>query len=189
MYLGINSITHVTGLVFIMISVLDGASCAVTSAKLTPAEIMDAIDKFKVTAALTFPAQLQALTRETRRTGRRVPSLRTLAVGGSVLAESLAYSVRASFGGLKHLVNMYGMTESCGVITCQPSTETQRGVDVGVPAIGVKVKVTDFKTHKRLGPNQMGEICIHNLSTVTTYYKRPKESAELLDEEGWLRTG
>lgn len=189
MYLGINSITHVTGLVFIMMSVLDGASCAVTSAKLTPVEIMDAIDKFKATAAMTFPAQLQALTREMQRKGRRLPSMRTLVVAGSVLAEPLANSVRSSFGGLKQLVNLYGMTESCGVITCQPATETGRGVDVGVPATGVKVKVVDFKTHERLGPNQMGEICFYNLSRVTTYYKRPKESAELFDEEGWLRTG
>lgn len=49
--------------------------------------------------------------------------------------------------------------------------------------------MVDFKTHERLGPNQMGEICFHNLSRVTTYYKRPKESTELFDEEGWLQTG
>lgn len=189
-YLGINSITHVTGLIFSMAAVLDGAACAVTSCKLTPLEIMDAIDKFQATAAMTFPAQLQALTREMRRTGRRLPSMRTLVVAGSVLAESLADTVRSSFGGLKHLINLYGMTESCGVITCQPtSTESERGVDVGVPATGVKVKVVDFKTHERLGPNEMGEICFHNMSRVNGYYKRPKESAELFDDEGWLRTG
>lgn len=189
MYLAINSITHVTGLVFIMISVLDGTACAVTSAKLTPVEIMDAVDKYKATAAMTFPAQLQALTREMRRTCRRLPSMRTLVVAGSVLSGALADSVRSCFGGIKLLVNLYGMTESCGIITCQPSTETEKGVDVGVPATGVKIKVVDFKTHERLGPNQMGEICFHNSSRVTSYYKRPKESAELFDEEGWLRTG
>ncbi|KAL1424323.1 hypothetical protein MTO96_020315 [Rhipicephalus appendiculatus] len=58
-FLGTLPITHQTGMVFPMAAMLGGASCALVPAKLTPLEILDAVDKYKATAAFFFPTQLQ----------------------------------------------------------------------------------------------------------------------------------
>ncbi|XP_075752207.1 uncharacterized protein LOC119174142 isoform X2 [Rhipicephalus microplus] len=52
-----------------------------------------------------------------------------------------------------------------------------------------KYKVVDVSTRDKLGPHQIGEICFRTPSMVRGYYKRPRESAELFDEEGWCKSG
>ncbi|XP_049522574.1 luciferin 4-monooxygenase-like [Dermacentor silvarum] len=52
-----------------------------------------------------------------------------------------------------------------------------------------KYKVVDVHTRQKLSAHQTGEICYRALSMVRGYYKRPKETAELFDEEGWCLSG
>ncbi|XP_065292251.1 uncharacterized protein [Dermacentor albipictus] len=189
-FFGTLPITHVSGMAFVMAALLDGTCCAIVSAKLTPAEILDTVDKYKSTAALFFPCQLQDIVREMRRTGRGMSSMRRIAVGGSVVSPSTVKAARKSFSGLNLLLNVYGLTESCGIITCQPKTgEPQTTADVGVPLPGVQIKVVDVSTRQKLSAHQTGEICFRTFSMVRGYYKRPKETAELFDEEGWCLSG
>ncbi|XP_077560398.1 uncharacterized protein LOC144175168 [Haemaphysalis longicornis] len=189
--LGANPITHISGLVFQIFPVLNGAVGAVVSATSTPIQLMDAIDRHKATLMLTFPAPLQTFVREMRRTGRRLPTMRHITVGGTVLTEWLSNAARSTFGGLHSLQNIYGMTEASLLISAQPedlAIQEHRG-DIGFPAVTVKVKVVDTITGQKLGPNQMGEICFHSASMVRGYYKNPKESAELFDKDGWMKSG
>ncbi|XP_037508139.2 uncharacterized protein LOC119383936 [Rhipicephalus sanguineus] len=189
-FFGALPITHQSGMLFQVAAMLGGASCTLLSAKLNPREILDAVDKYKVTAAFFFPSQLQAVVREMQRTGRGMPTMRAVVVGGSVLSASTAQAARKSFTGLKLLLNMYGMTESCGVVAGQPKTSDVRtNADVGVPGTGVEIKVVDVYTRQKHGPHETGEICFRTLSMVRGYYKRPKETADLFDEEGWCKSG
>ncbi|XP_049268968.1 uncharacterized protein LOC119382105 [Rhipicephalus sanguineus] len=49
--------------------------------------------------------------------------------------------------------------------------------------------VINFVTGKKLGPHEIGEIRFQIDGMARGYYKRPKESAELFDEEGWCKSG
>ncbi|KAH6935822.1 hypothetical protein HPB50_010313 [Hyalomma asiaticum] len=222
--LGLNPITHQAGMLYAMIAVLDGAICAVVAANMTPAEIMDAVDKYKrkgepvddiddggagdrkgvgphdaiddnacvykATAAQIFPGQLQALVREMRRTGRTLPSMRGIGAGGSILSTYLAEEACQAFSGLELLIHVYGMTESCCIVTCQPKDEGMTtGADVGFPATNVEVKIVDIVTREKLGPRRTGEVCFRTTSMMRGYYKRPKDTAELIDEDGWCYSG
>ncbi|XP_070392625.1 uncharacterized protein [Dermacentor albipictus] len=220
-FFGSQPITHQSGMLYFMVAVLDGASCTLLSANLTPAEILDSVDKYKATAAFFFSSQIKAIVSEMRRTGRRLPRIRAIVMGGSVVSASTADAARESYSGLKLLLNMYGMTESCGIVAGQPKTcALQTNADVGVPATGVRIKrfemlsdciptmfhnkcfhilhiikslfnshIVDVCTRRKLGPHETGEICFQSLSMVRGYYKRPKETAELFDDEGWCRSG
>ncbi|KAK8768370.1 hypothetical protein V5799_015165 [Amblyomma americanum] len=140
--LAMSPITHMSGMLYTMTAMLDGVTCVVTRIMMSPLEIMDAVDKYKVTAALLFPSQLQGLLLEMQRSCRGLPSLRGIAVGGSILPTSVAEAARKAFVGIQNLLNMYGMTESCGIITGQPKTgKPHTGTDVGVPGTMVEVKV------------------------------------------------
>ncbi|XP_037570211.1 uncharacterized protein LOC119450780 [Dermacentor silvarum] len=183
-------ITHQSGMMFTMLAALAGITCVMVPTMMTPAQTVDSIEKYKVTTTMLFPSQLQAVVRELCRTGRKLPSLRSIGTGGSVLPPSVAEAARKAFGSIEQLAKGYGMTESCGSVTTQPNAgEHGDCADVGMPSTGVTVKVVDVCTREKLGPHQVGEICFRSLSMVRGYYKRPKESAELFDEEGWCKSG
>ncbi|XP_037280862.2 uncharacterized protein LOC119174144 [Rhipicephalus microplus] len=183
-------ITHQSGMMFTMLGALGGTISVITPSTLTPLEFMDTSHEYKVTTAFLFPTQLQAVVREMRRSGRRLPTLRRIATGGSVVPASVAEAAYEAFSGLEQLYNLYGMTESCGSVTAHPkSAECRNSTSVGIPATGVTVKIVDVTTRNKLGPHQIGEICFRTPSMVRGYYKRPRESAELFDEEGWCKSG
>lgn len=190
-FLSASPITHMSGLVLSIMPVLNGACSVIVPAKSTPGQVLDAIDKHKATVTVTFPTQLQSFVREMQRMGRQLPSLRHISIGGSVVTDWLADAARYTFGGLRTLQTLYGMTEACILVAAQPTDQdiSQRGSDVGLPTTRVTFKVVDIETREKLGPHETGEICFRNATMVRGYYKRPKETAELFEQDGWMRSG
>ncbi|XP_075531334.1 luciferin 4-monooxygenase-like [Dermacentor variabilis] len=137
-----------------------------------------------------FPGNLRALVHEMRQTGRTLPSMRGIAVGGSSVSTLLAEECGNAFGGLEALVQVYGMTEACSLITSRPKNEDfSTSADVGFPTPNVAIKVVDVLTGEKLGPHQTGEVCYRTPSVMRGYYKRPKETADTIDEDGWSKSG
>lgn len=188
--LAMSPITHMSGF-FGLVSVLNGTTSVITSSTMTPSEIIDTVDKYQTTAAIVFPSQLQALVREMKLTRRTLPTMREMVVGGSVVQETLTKAAREAFADVRNLLNLYGMTESCGLVTSQTKTGKAEvaGTDVGMPTTMVQIKVVDVATRKKLGAHQIGEIVFSCPTMIRRYYKRPRETAELFDEEGWLKSG
>ncbi|XP_037570205.1 long-chain-fatty-acid--CoA ligase isoform X4 [Dermacentor silvarum] len=52
-----------------------------------------------------------------------------------------------------------------------------------------KQKIVDQMTERRLGPYQTGEIRYRAPNVMKSYYKRPKETEEFFDVEGWCKSG
>ncbi|XP_065306623.1 uncharacterized protein [Dermacentor albipictus] len=188
--LGLSPITHQAGMLCGMIAILYGVTYALAPVHTTPLQIMDAVDKHKATATQMFPSQLQVLVREMRRTGRTLPSVRAIVVGGTFFSTLVAEEARKVFGGLEVLMQSYGMTEAGSLVTSQPKNkELSVSADVGFPTTNVAVKVVDVLTREKLGPHQTGEVCYRTESMMSGYYKRPKETADLVDEDGWIKSG
>ncbi|XP_049522186.1 uncharacterized protein LOC119450782 isoform X3 [Dermacentor silvarum] len=181
-------ITHGSGFVWAMMTVLDGAVCILTPPRLTLTEFSDIVKKNKVTAAFFFTSFLHVLCVEMLRTGQQLASIRRLGVGGGILAQATYDAAFKAFGNLECLMNLYGMSES-GALVCSPTMRGARGIDLGYPTCMTEIKVVDLVSRQKLGPNQTGEICFRIPSVMRGYYKRPKETAELFEGEGWCRSG
>uniref|UniRef100_A0A1E1X7M7 Putative acyl-coa synthetase n=1 Tax=Amblyomma aureolatum TaxID=187763 RepID=A0A1E1X7M7_9ACAR len=182
-------ITHGSGLLSITISVLVGTTCVIVPPSQSLSDIAKVIDKHKVTAAILLHWHLQTLVDEMRRTGQRLPGLRRVCTGGYPLSQRLYDEIRAAFGkDLQCLANVYAMTEAMALIS-SPSWEHATGVDMGFPAPATQFKIVDTATGTRLGPNQTGEIRFRAPTVMKGYYKRPKETADFFDEEGWCKSG
>ena len=59
----------------------------------------------------------------------------------------------------------------------------------GYPLPGYEFKVINPETGKSLPPGTMGELCTRGYAVMQGYYKKPLETAETVDSEGWLHTG
>ncbi len=80
------------------------------------------------------------------------------------------------------ILNGYGITECAPLISCNRNKYRKKG-SVGTPIIGELVKIKDPDA------NGEGEICVKGPNVMLGYYKDPKATAEVFDEEGYFKTG
>ncbi len=82
----------------------------------------------------------------------------------------------------------YGLTETSPVVCANPHGDKSRLGTVGLPVPGTRLKVID-EAGNALPPGERGELCVKGPQVMVGYWQRPEATAEVLDEEGWLRTG
>lgn len=76
-----------------------------------------------------------------------------------------------------NLKQLYGSTETAVFVCLQPDHEAKSDT-VGVPIDGVEIRLAES-----------GEILVRSPGLLKGYYKNPQATAEVLDAEGWYRTG
>ncbi len=81
----------------------------------------------------------------------------------------------------------YGMTETSPVASVNPSQKIQPGT-IGIPVPSTLCKViNDEGVEQPLG--EIGELCIKGPQVMKGYWQRQDATDEILDSEGWLKTG
>ncbi|XP_040073421.2 4-coumarate--CoA ligase 1 [Ixodes scapularis] len=182
-----NPITHSSGLLSIFTPLI-GATCVVAPHTLSMEGYADLIDRFKVTALTCFPTRLQNLVQYARSADRRLNTLLHIAVAGGVLSEQLAGLSLSTFGNLRSLRYIYGMSESNGAI-CVPPRDVVCYTDVGWPCAMVEIKIVNPSSGEALKAKEIGELCFRSPAASRGYYKRPLATAQFRDRDGWCRSG
>jgi long-chain acyl-CoA synthetase len=81
----------------------------------------------------------------------------------------------------------YGLTETSPVVANNPLTNVQYGT-VGLPLIDTYCKVID-DAGNTLPTGIEGELCVQGPQVMKGYWQRPDATAEVIDAEGWFKTG
>ena len=82
----------------------------------------------------------------------------------------------------------YGLTETSPVASTNPYGDGGRLGTVGLPVPGTAFKVIDEQGNE-LPLGERGELCIKGPQVMKGYWQRPDATAEVLDAEGWFKTG
>lgn len=106
--------------------------------------------------------------------------------GGTALVKATAERWQAITGCT--VVEGYGLTETSPVASTNPYGNKARLGTVGIPVPGTAFKVIDDDgVEQPLG--ERGELCILGPQVMKGYWQRPEATAEVLDADGWLKTG
>ncbi|XP_037562901.1 uncharacterized protein LOC119442195 isoform X2 [Dermacentor silvarum] len=149
-------------------------------------QVMEKIP-LKITTLVGVPVKMQMFINEAKSSGRKLPHVDKIVFGGSTVSSSMARDI-CDMMTPSTLANLYGMTETFGLVSTTKVGEFT--VDnMGLPCAGCEVKVVDVNSGKLLEPFEQGELCVRSPNVMKGYHRRPEATAEVLDSDGWLRTG
>lgn len=93
--------------------------------------------------------------------------------------------------GIKKLISPYGLTEThIGGTVCKMDDPLElRMKTVGRAYPGIEVRIREPDGDSFLPNGAAGEVCMRGWCTTKGYFDDPQKTAEVLDGEGWFRTG
>jgi len=86
------------------------------------------------------------------------------------------------------LLEAYGLTETSPAVCINPLTLQEYNGSIGLPVPSTEVSVQDDKGNL-LPQGESGELCVRGPQVMKGYWQRPEETAGVISEDGWLKTG
>jgi fatty-acyl-CoA synthase len=151
-------------------------------------EALRLIEEHRGTMINGFDTHYKDLLEHPSRPTRDLSSLRTgVCAAGMLASEPIARRAQA----LMRTMTGYGMTEiGVGVTGSFLDTDEETRVTMsGWPLPGYEIKIIDPATGATLPAGEVGEICVRGYQVMRGYYRKPEETAETIDADGWLHTG
>ena len=113
-------------------------------------------------------------------------SLKLTNSGGTALVKATAERWQQLTGC--RITEGYGLTETSPVACTNPYGDRSRLGTVGLPVPGTTLKVIDDQGNEQpLG--ERGELCIKGPQIMKGYWNKPEATSEVLDAEGWFKSG
>lgn len=186
-------ITHASGM-FIQPMLYQGATLLLME-RFQPAEILEAIEKHRVSMCFFVPAMIYALLAEPTIRSRDLSSLRLVSYGAAPMSPARIREAWAAFGPV--LSQGYGAGETTGGVVALGIADHRRAIEGDRPellsACGRAVGESDVQVLDEQGRpvegDAIGEICVRGPDVFAGYWRAPEQSREALGTDGWLRTG
>ena len=107
--------------------------------------------------------------------------------GGMAVQEAVANHWKEVTGNT--LVQAYGLTETSPAACINPLVEgAEFNGSVGLPIPSTEVSIRDDDANE-VGLGEVGEICIKGPQVMAGYWQQPEETAKVMLDGGWFRTG
>jgi len=86
------------------------------------------------------------------------------------------------------LLEAYGLTETSPAVCMNPMNLGDFNGSIGLPVPSTEVSIRT-EDGEFLPQGESGELCVRGPQVMKGYWDKPEETAFVLDEKGWLKTG
>jgi fatty-acyl-CoA synthase len=180
---------HVGGCVFAILAALCAGGVLHPLVAFDAKKFLQIISAERCTFTGAVPTMLLAMLQHPDFEAADLSCLKLVATGGAPVPVVLMEQVHERIGADVSIV--FAQTEASAVITMtRPDDPFERkATSVGVPLPQVEVKVVDPASGQVLPCGGRGEICCRGYQVMAGYYQLPEQTAEAIDNDGWLHTG
>ena len=156
-----------------------------------PDRVLSLIEQERITLSFLVPAMIQAFLAEKTIETTDVSSVRRIVYGASpiplgALQQALKVFTRAGF------VQVYGLTETTGVVTVLSPEDHQTATERTLKSCGRAIGDVDLRVVDGMGeplpPGGVGEIICRTRQNMKGYWNRVDATAATI-RDGWLYTG
>jgi long-chain acyl-CoA synthetase len=180
---------HMGGLAWALTGMTRGARGVVVR-DFVPLQVLDTMERERVTTAFCVPAMLAALC-SVAGIDRRALALRQMVYSGSPISGTVLTTAMKALHC--DFVQIYGMTEATGAFAQLSAAEHDPARAAVLRSAGRPYPWVEVRAVGRDGSDaprgEIGEIWTRSEQNFVGYWNRPGETAAALTEDGWLRTG
>jgi acyl-CoA synthetase (AMP-forming)/AMP-acid ligase II len=157
-----------------------------------PAKVVAAIAEHRITHSFLVPAMIQFMLQVPGAGKADYSSLQCISYGASPISEKVLIEAMRTFKC--HFVQVYGLTETTGAVTCLPPEDHDpEGAkkdllrSAGKPMDGVELRVVDA-SGRDCPEGDVGEVWIRTAQNMKGYWANRKASADAFAAD-WFRSG
>ncbi|MEO6064575.1 MAG: AMP-binding protein, partial [Lysobacterales bacterium] len=110
-----------------------------------------------------------------------------IALGGGMAVQRAVAERWKKLTGVT-LVEAYGLTETSPAACMNPLDLAEYNGSIGLPLASTEISIRD-EDAKQVAMGGVGELCIRGPQVMKGYWQQPEETAKVLSDDGWLRTG
>ncbi|MFJ8946381.1 FadD3 family acyl-CoA ligase [Streptomyces sp. NPDC102395] len=188
-YLVVNPFFHTFGYKAGVIACLTRGATMIPQPVFNVETVLANVASERVSVLPGPPTLHQSLLDHPSRDAYDLSALRLVVTGAAVVPLRLVERLRGELG-VSTVLTAYGLSEASGIVTmCRRGDEPAVIASTSGRAIpGTQVRVVSAEGAV-LGPGVPGEVLVRGFNVMRGYYEDAAATAEVLDEDGWLRTG
>jgi acyl-CoA synthetase (AMP-forming)/AMP-acid ligase II len=179
---------HIMGFLVTLAVPLCAGATVVTMPRFDPGELLELLERHRVTVLVGAPPMFQVLLQHPRAAATDLGSLELLVCGGAALAAAAQEALAARLPGAT-VGQAYGLTETTVGLSMPDRVAGSVPGTVGRVMPNTELRVVDPAGGRDLGPGEPGELLARGPQVMAGYLGRPEATAAMLDPGGWLRTG
>ncbi|SDM07567.1 long-chain acyl-CoA synthetase [Oryzisolibacter propanilivorax] len=111
-----------------------------------------------------------------------------VSVGGGMAVQAAVAKLWLDKTGCP-IVEGYGLSETSPTVSCNPVTSREFTGTIGVPLPSTRMRILDDDGQDITATGRPGEIAIQGPQVMASYWQRPDETAKVMTEDGYFKTG
>jgi long-chain acyl-CoA synthetase len=147
---------------------------------------LEIVERDRVTVFEGVPTMYAAMLHSPRAAETDTSTLEVCISGGAAMPVELMRAFEAQFGC--QVLEGYGLSETSPVASFNRRDRERKPGSIGLPIDGVEMRVVD-DDGTEVAQGEVGEIAIRGHNVMKGYWRRPDATADVLDADGWFRTG
>ncbi len=165
---------------------VSSGACVTLIPRFEPAKALEIIARDRVSVLEGVPTMYHAMLNSPARDEADASSLRLCVSGGSAMPVEVMRAFERQFECI--ILEGYGLSETSPVASFNhPNLERKPG-SIGTPVEGVEMRAVDDEGNE-VAQGEVGEIAIRGHNVMKGYWRNPAATADVLDADGWFRSG